>query len=830
MRQGIIAFALAIAPIVTLSPTCFAAPPSIRLAHDHRAELAIVVASRASVAVRDQAAVLAQYLERISGAKFDVAQGDGQTGLALGTCHDFPNLHLQTLFPDDGVAASERYLLRSHARGIYIIGASDLAVQHAAWDLLYRLGHRQFFPGEAWEIVPHVENPALAVDTLEKPDYAFRSIWYGYGCWDYNVEPLRHWHACNRAVGAFELKTGHAYEGILHHYQAEFKAHPEYLGLVKGQRTSSKFCISNPGLRKLVVRYAIDEFTQHPEQMCVSVEPSDGVGWCECDACQAMGSPSDRALTLANEVSAVLEEKYPGKYVAMYAYAQHSPPPKIPARPRVIVSCATSFLRGGMSIDEVIAGWKQQGVAQFGIREYYSVNTWDRDLPGAARGGHLDYLSQTIPRFHAQGARFLSAEASDNWGPNGLGYYLATRIMWDIREASRIEPLVADFLEKAFGPARQPMAAFYRLFRGPKAPLMSHDLIGRMYGLLGDASAAGGDAGVRARLDQLILYTRYVELYRAYEIASGPRRQEAFEQLIRHAYRMRRTMLVHTKGLYRDLDARDKAISIPKEAQWNVPEPKNPWKSSAAWSREELDRLVSEGLTAHRRVEFQEIAVSRQLAPAARRKQDLPVLADSESGRGEQVFYTWFQTPGTLELKITGGLIAHYRDRGNVRVDLLAVSGDTEQPLAHDASVPPDGKQRVVKLQSDRPGLHKVVVFDGHDLTEVIWPAGFARTIEVGRESNWSANGRRSGYFYVPPGTRVVGGYGPRDASAVIKDSKGREVFRFATLDGPDYFQIPVPAGEDGQLWSLQRMPGRVQLLTVPPYIARHPSELLLPQ
>jgi len=819
-------------PLSLLSCLALAgAPPTVRLAGNGSAELPVVVTTSASPEVREQAEILAHYLGRIAGARFEVVQGDGQGGVAVGTPADLPALRLADTLRTGGPGADEQYLLRSHAKGLYVVGVSPTAVRHAVWDLLYRLGHRHFFPGEAWEVVPRGENLEIAVDVHEKPDFAYRVIWYGYGPWDYNAEPLRQWQVRNRARGNFQLNTGHAYDGILHRRGAEFQAHPEYLGLVGGQRKSSKFCISNPGLRALVVRDALEWLADHADQTCVSVDPSDGGGWCECQPCQAMGSPSDRALTLANEVSAVLEEKHPGKYVAMYAYNQHSPPPKIRARPRVIINCATAFLRGGLTIDQVIDGWKRQGVAQFGIREYYSVNVWDRDLPGAARGSRLDYLARTIPEFHAKGARFLSSEASDNWGPNGLGYYLATRMLWDVREALRTQELLADFLHKAFGPAQRPMAGFYQLLNGPEAPLVSHDLIGRMYRLLREASTAGGDAGVRARLDQLILYTRYVELFRAYQIAAGPPRQKAFEELIRHAYRMRRTMMVHTKALYRDLVQRDKSVSIPKGAEWSVPEPKNPWKSSAPWTREELDSLVAEGIAVHPLIDFQEARFGRALTPPDYlRLPGLPALADPQTGRQTQVFYTWFKAPGALELKITGGLIAAYRDRGNVQVELLAISGDRERRVDHNASVPPDGQPRSVTLTTDRPGLHKVTVTDGGDKTEVVWPAGFPRTIEVSRASSPGHAGRRSGYFYVPPGTRIVGGYASRDAQASVKDGDSREVFRFSALDGPDYFQIAVPAAQQGRLWSFHNVPGRLVLLTVPPYVARHPSELLLPQ
>ncbi len=216
-----------------------------------------------------------------------------------------------------------------------------------------------------------------------------------------------------------------------------------------------------------------------------SIEPSDGGGWCECEACRPIGSPTDKALTLANEISAWLERHAPGKYVAMYAYNYHSPP-NSRARPRVIVNVATGFIKGAYSVDDLILGWKARGVRQFGIREYYSVNAWDRDLPGAARAAELDYITGTIPHFYRLGARFINAEASDNWGPNGLGYYIATRIMWDVTEAERVDELVADFINNAFGRAGEAMAKFYRLITGPPL-LMSRHLIGRMCRLLAAA-------------------------------------------------------------------------------------------------------------------------------------------------------------------------------------------------------------------------------------------------------------------------------------------------------------------------------------------------------
>jgi hypothetical protein len=120
------------------------------------------------------------------------------------------------------------------------VGATDQAVVHAVWDLLYRLGHRQFFPGAAWEVVPRTPNLSLHVDVQEHPSYYSRRIWYGFGAWDYNAQPYADWCLRNRATGGIVLRTGHAYPGIVNRHKAEFAAHPEYRGLVNSQRTGNQ--------------------------------------------------------------------------------------------------------------------------------------------------------------------------------------------------------------------------------------------------------------------------------------------------------------------------------------------------------------------------------------------------------------------------------------------------------------------------------------------------------------------------------------------------------------------------------------------------------------
>jgi hypothetical protein len=832
-------FIVAIAMLAFAPAVIAATPVKVLMAEDGKALLPIIISENASASTKSNASKLAEYLGKIGGAKFKIETGDGTSGISIGLATDFPTLKLASTFKGDDILRREEYLLRTHAGGLLVLGASDLAVQHGVWDLLSRLGYRQFFPGKNWEVVPYLQRMELGIDTLEKPDYHSRRIWYGYGAWDYAKEPYRDWCEKNRALQGVNLNTGHAYDGIVKALKKEFSNHNEYWPLLNNERKevrNPKPCLGNPDLRSLIVKNAVGQVKKNPLLDSISMDPSDGGGWCECKACSKLGSVSDQAITLANETATAINQEFPGKLVGIYGYNFHSPPPNIKVHPKVVVSVATAFIKGGMSLEDIISGWAEKG-ATLGIREYYSVNTWDRDQPGHARGGNLDYLQRTIPEFHSKGARYMSAESSDNWGPNGLGYYFAARMLWDVREAKNRDAIERDFLTRAFGPASPAMKDFYDQINGSKPHLVVDDQLGRMYRSLQKARVMADATEIKNRLDDLALYTRYCTLYHRYATADGKARQLAFENLIKHAYRMRTTMMIHAYALYRDLAGRDKTVSIPTDAKWQVLEGKNPWKSSVPFTPQEIETFITEGITAHKLVElnFKPVNFGANLLPAMSRLAipgDLPA-GEFTPGRGTQSFLTYASQPSNIELNITGGMIAHYRDRGNVKVELYKIGGESqtgekETLVETNASIPPDGVERTIKLSLKQPGLYKIIVKDGNDRTQVNWPKGQFMTIASTQENPMNRfYGLWMGYFYVPKGTKMIGLFGGEHGE--VRDSLDRPHF---WLNGrePNFYSVPVPPGEDGKFWRVRYCRGAVRLLTVPPFFAKTPGELLLPE
>src|SRR5581483_103962 len=221
----------------------------VDLARDGKAVLPVVVGKDASPGVRGSAEDLARMLARLSGADFKVEVGDGTRGLVVGRPTDF-TLPFTVAF-GAGPFEREDYLLKSSNSSLYLIGATDLAVSHAVWDLLGRFGYRQYFPGATWEIVPRTPVLRIAVDERCNPSFHTRRIWYDWGLWGYNNEPYRLWCVRNRMAQGFALNSGHSYEAIIAANRTDFDAHPEYFAVNHGERRTAggdlKFCVSNPG-------------------------------------------------------------------------------------------------------------------------------------------------------------------------------------------------------------------------------------------------------------------------------------------------------------------------------------------------------------------------------------------------------------------------------------------------------------------------------------------------------------------------------------------------------------------------------------------------------
>lgn len=781
----------------------------------------IIIPHGASQEIRKYARDMKRILGCIIGNEFEIKEGRGGNGIIIGTVKDLPGIPFRPAFDLNDTGEIQGYEIKTHENGIYIIGATDKASGYAVYDFLYRLGYRKFFPSDNWEIIPETKHLSLAVHIRETPDYYTRRIWPGYGLWPEYNEASDLWNVINRN-GGYMLNTSHAYETIIRENKKIFDEHPEYYGLFNGKRSSSKLCISNMGLRKLVADYAVNRFEKNPDLESFSVDPSDGGGWCECEECIKLGTPSTRAVLLANTTASAVREKFQNKRVGLYAYNEHSPAPDIDVDKDVVVSIATSFIRGGLTLDETIEAWRSKK-AVIGIREYYDVCIWSYNIPGKSRASNVRYLHNSIPKFYNIGARYMSAESSDDWGSSGLGYYIAEKLLWNTKETENIDSIINDFLSRSFGPADMEMKNFYTLLDGSAPKPLSSDMIGRMYRILEKALMKVSDKyDIVKRINDLVIYTRYCELYLAFRQANGEQAQKISEQITAFAASIKDTRMIHSKGFYREY----KRFLNAKQN-----DPGEAWKKTNTFKQENINQIIIDGIASHKLLDFETVSFSDQLRPVNRfAEEDIKDL-QLHPGRGTVTYYTWADEKlQPWEFTVTGGLIKHYRNRGNVKIELWKIggasaTGDLETLIQSDTSVPPDGIAYTIKFTPAQPGLHKIIINDGSDMTRFEWKNGTYMTINADSVSTPSLSGNF--YFYIPKGTKTLGFFCEMNRGQIIAPD-GKSILKFNKTIGYQSFQIQD--GMDGKIWHLQNVSGRLGLMTVPPYIAAEPAALLLPE
>lgn len=198
---------------------------------------------------------------------------------------------------------------------------------------------------------------------------------------------------------------------------------------------------------------------------------------------------------------------------------------------------------------------------------------------------------------------------------------------------------------------------------------------------------------------------------------------------------------------------------------------------------------------------------------------------------------SWFtiveKDPVEIQLNITGGLIAHYRDRGNVKIQVWKLGGASETGerktlVVENASVPPDGKEHVVKFKLKDPGTYRIDLNDGHDLTRVTWPEGQRMSWKMALDDfPQSISGSWNLYFYVPMGTKRIGLYSAARAGQLFRPN-GVKALELKSGNG-GFLSAEVPLGMDGQIWKIHKAAGKVCLLNVPPFLAKTAGQLVIP-
>jgi len=763
---------------------------------------------------------LARWLTEMTGAPFAITN-DAPTGLFL--------LHTNSPL----VVASDRerlvekgpeaFLIRAAGNSnLWIVGNSSLALDAGVYTYLEKLGCRWYFPHEAWRIIPRRSNIVLTAEILSKPDYESRRIFLAYGTRSKVADAaLAEWNRWNRMSGSFRAQTGHAYPAIVNRNKAEFEKHPEYFAiLANGGRDTNrvaaarKFCVSNEGLVQLCIADAFRQFETSPETMMISLDPSDGPGSCECDDCKKIGTVSDRVFHLANRVAKAVGEKYPGKWVGLYAYSSHLMPTSLKLEPNVYVMLATAFNSTPYTIDQLIELWGKR-VTKLGIREYYGVMAWDFDMPGQPRGARIGYLGKSIPHFHSLGANAMTAESNIGWISRGLGHYVAAKLLWDVR--ADVPALCDDFYAKCFGAARPPMEELFQRWQRNRNPVpTSHDLAIWLR-LTDDGARLATDDPTRARIEQIKYYLHYVALYHDYRNAIGDKvERTAYEDMLRYAWRVKDLGVCASYPLARRL-ANSKA---PTPAH-KFNNPKCVWCDETPVTSAELETLFRADLAKYQEIQgLKVVAYSNVFKPLDDRRGG--VFAEN-AFRGPHEFIVRIGTEAAT-LRVASDFVYGRGYETTAKFYSIAEEIDDEADTpVYEQKLPGNLAFHEVNLATLKPGTYRLVLDDRRSGFKVVTD-GLQLSIRADAANKvWTSN-RSDFYFYVPPGTRkfVIVADGPM---TVQKPKGGKQEFSAKQ----SLREVDVKEGEEG-LWKILEQRGKFYFLGIPPYVALAPQQMLLPE
>ncbi len=798
---------------------------------------------------------LTDYLEQISGRPFTVVNEPHHDGHTPEDRHaaDAPafrlaraDRHAAELPPGaDALRArnAEAFQLFTEPDGpVWIIGNTDNAIANGIYAYLEKLGVRWLLPSDTWTIVPQRASVRLDLDELHEPAFISRGF-FGTGGFG-GILPLdsehrlrnrwNDWKRRLRYSGQMQLH-GHSYESFNLKHRETLEAHPEYRPLINGERVpwsiGMKMCFSNEEVRELFVQdrlqklqWQIDRDPDGPTSFAVSVDPSDGGGYCESEPCLALGSVSDRVFGLANQVARAVQEQHPDRFVSLYAYNEHAAVPDIELEPNIYVMLVPyGFQRTGMTPEQFVDAWADK-IDRLAIYSYWGVTDWSRCLPS------FSLYRQAEPQLNHwrdAGVEAFALESSTNGGGVGWLLYVVAQMVWD--DTLDAKAALRNFCDDAFGDAAEPMFRMFNRWAG--LYLRGDHELGLAYRDLQEAFALTDDPAVQARLRDLVLYVHYQRLMHEYESQPAKSQQSAAaaERVIRCLWRTYDNTMVQPFRMHVLLTNRFESHAADQlNAAFPLKDPDaEVWAALEPYSDADADALLRDGLETYRPRTFERREFAGPYVPLHRRGVNTRPAAEDL----EPVITTILTGDIVYELLIPRGLSKltfEFRAQkqpesylGN-QMQLL----DREGRTVDRRFLPCDGQWHTITVPVPKPGRYTLRIHDRKAFCRLKLAPAYHPTLTSPLHSGDLTRRR---YFYVPRGQRRIALYEKSVVVPEIFDSRGKPV----DLQGQrGMIVIDVPRGEDGKVWSFQKYKSwePLRLINIPHAIGLTAETLLVPR
>ena len=406
---------------------------------------------------------LADYLQAMSGARIPIRWDID--------VDDYPGFRIMigstSLAPVDPAAVSQEqvgydgFIIRSVPGGVVIAGRNAQGTANGVYHFAEEvLGIHWYSLEDSGPTIPRrstVQIPHL--DLTVKPDFAWRGQYYSIATKYFTDEMKANrnaWWRFNRLWG-ISAECYHSFFAIVPN--SLFAEHPEYFALIDGKRTPGDVnvqrCLSNPDVLQRAIQYSREQFERYPDLRFTTLSANDGGGWCQCEACQAMGpTQAHRSLAFCNAVAKANEELYPTRGYVFFAYLDTLDPPLDMKAHRNVVpmvafmsQCRTHSIYSdcpdAIYKRKVLEGW-QKVAGRFAIYTYLNGGAFTG--PGVIT--YAEYLRFARDHGCIGGFREHTAGPQANWA---MLNWMEVKLMWDVDQD--VAKLRRQFIEGYYGQA-----------------------------------------------------------------------------------------------------------------------------------------------------------------------------------------------------------------------------------------------------------------------------------------------------------------------------------------------------------------------------------------
>ena len=554
-------------------PAC-AAPREMPLVVDGQPRATIVIAAEAAAAPGEQpstnaavaAAEFTHYIERMTGAALPIVTDEQapEAGplVLIGRSRltdaidglDIPTGRTKTL-RDEGfviLCDGERLVLAGNDTEPY------LGTRYAVCRMLHHFGVRWFMPGAFGEVVPEARTLTVAaMSVTERPTFAARSYW-SHSKNDMAAQ-RREWQIHNllddgRMVRWYGVPGDSSVRGVLPHDQME--ADREWGALMaNGERNPHMPCMTDPGMINAVAQNLIRRAEAGDRGGAFA--PDDGIPRCLCDDCKAMSSgfegygssirdfeswasTTHEWFYFTTEVLKIVNERFPDYVLFTNGYANRDIPPELPdINPHgnlgVMFANIPACTIHGYDAEHC---WQVQRQGQM-IRRWCELSDmvwrYNYNYVMLVSSGTLTPMVHRervdIPLLAEWGMWGFFDQDEPDWSLTGIPtHYVRAALQWNAD--ADVDAILEDFFTKWYGPAAEPMAAYYDTLERAFADSEEHaheniilpviytpELIDTLGGHIEQAESLVTDDAHRQRVQVDRLMYDYLRSYVAFERA-----------------------------------------------------------------------------------------------------------------------------------------------------------------------------------------------------------------------------------------------------------------------------------------------------------------------